>query len=396
MANILVHALAATAGGGATYLRNFLNRLADLGGQHRWMVLVPAEFEAVAPADHVRIVRHKSGRGAVRRIYYDQITLRRVIKDERIDLILATGNFGMLRPSVPQVLLNRNALYFSREHLFELRKRGDFRELLNTLMRRRLALASIQDSVANVVPTRSFALDIQAALPEIPQERFFVVPHGFERSAFMRPGTQFPERLQQLLAPKPLGKRLLMVSHYNYFRNFETVLKAMPLLKRELQGPFELVLTTKLGKGIKESRYDTSLAASIIEREGIGDQVVLLGNVPHQEIFPLYCSADVVLCPAYAESFGHPMVEAMTAGKPIVASDRPVQREMCGDAAVYFDTFDPQSLARQIAAVLNDPQLAHRLSLAGPPRAAQFTWERHFRELLEVIDIGLGRQKAAA
>jgi glycosyltransferase involved in cell wall biosynthesis len=263
-------------------------------------------------------------------------------------------------------------------------------------MRRRLALASIQDSICNVVPTRAFAEDIRASLPEIPEERFFVVPHGFERASFMRSGPEFSSRLASILAPKPAGKRILMVSHYNYFRNFDTVLKAVSILKAANRFPFELVLTTKLGPGIKESRYDTSATASLIDREGIGHLVKMIGTVPHQEIYPLYRSADVVLCPAYAESFGHPMVEAMTVGKPIVASDRAVQREMCGDAAIYFDTFNPASLASCIERVFSEPGLASRLQEAGPARAAQFTWERHFRELQGVIDVGLGRKKLAA
>src|SRR6478672_7579512 len=165
MARILVHALAATAGGGANYLRNFLAKLGELGAAHEWLAMVPSDGEFAPPASNVRVVKHKSGRGAFRRVYYDQVALRKLIKDEAVDLILATGNFGMVRPPVPQVLLNRNALYFSKEHLWELRRRGEFRELLNTLMRRRLALASIADSICNVVPTHAFASEIRNSLP---------------------------------------------------------------------------------------------------------------------------------------------------------------------------------------------------------------------------------------
>jgi alpha-1,3-rhamnosyl/mannosyltransferase len=69
---------------------------------------------------------------------------------------------------------------------------------------------------------------------------------------------------------------------------------------------------------------------------------------------------------------------------------------MCGDAAIYFDTFDPQSLADACRRVLTDADLAARLAANGPPRAARFSWERHFRELLGVIDVGLARKRAAA
>jgi glycosyltransferase involved in cell wall biosynthesis len=389
MARILVHALAATAGGGANYLRNFLGRLGELGASHQWLAMVPSDGEFASPAPNVRLLPHKSGRGAFRRVYYDQIALRRLIKEESVDLILATGNFGMLRPPVPQVLLNRNALYFSREHLWELRRRGEFRELLNTLMRRRLALASIADSVCNVVPTHAFASDIRDSLSNIPEDRFYVVPHGFDHAAF---------RGRSASAEKPAAgvKRILMVSHYNYFRNFETLIRAVAELRRTSPTPVELVLTTKLGKGVKDHRYDTSEAGALVDTLGLGDCVRMLGTVPHSELEALYRSADVAVCPSYAESFGHPMVEAMAMGVPLVASDRKLQREICGEAAVYFSTFDPSDLAKRLQDVLFNAELSSKLSAAGPPKAAVYSWERHFRELLNVLDAALGRRRAAA
>jgi len=389
MARILVHALAATAGGGANYLRNFLARLGELGSSHDWLVMVPADGEFSSQAPNVRILRHKSGRGAFRRIYHDQIALRRLIKDEAVDLILATGNFGMLRPPVPQVLLNRNALYFSKEHLWELRRRGEFRELLNTIMRRRLALASIADSVCNVVPTHAFAGDIKASLPQVPDDRFFVVPHGFDHGAFRR-------ETADAASSAGTAKRILMVSHYNYFRNFETLIRAMAELRRASPMSLELVLTTKLGRGVKDHRYDTSEAAELVESLGLASCTTMLGTVAHNQLQELYSSADVVVCPSYAESFGHPMVEAMAMGRPIVASDRPLQREICGDAAVYFSTFDPQDLATRLQDVLTDHALASRLAAAGPQRAAAYSWERHFHELLGVLDHALVARRAAA
>ena len=102
------------------------------------------------------------------------------------------------------------------------------------------------------------------------------------------------------------------------------------------------------------------------------------------------------MCPSYAESFGHPMVEAMASGRPIVAADRPTHREMCGPAAVYFDTFDPVALAGQLYRTLTDSALAERLARQGEDRAQQFSWERHFSELLTVLEHALPVRAARA
>jgi glycosyltransferase involved in cell wall biosynthesis len=100
----------------------------------------------------------------------------------------------------------------------------------------------------------------------------------------------------------------------------------------------------------------------------------------------LYRSADIFVFPSYTESFGHPLVEAMATGLPIVASDIPINRELCGPAAEYFSTFDPTSCAAAIRRVAENPDLRRRLSAAALCRAAAFTWESHIDHLIEAFD----------
>ncbi|MGL4461624.1 MAG: glycosyltransferase, partial [Planctomycetia bacterium] len=256
MARILVHALAATAGGGVTYLRSLLRHLRTAGSAHEWLVLAPES--APLPDDlgpNVELLYAPPGRGAVRRVWTDQVWLRQTIHRRGIQALLATGNFGMLHPPAPQVLLNRNALYFSGEHMRQLLKRGDVRELMNIVLRHRLALASIRNSAVNVVPTQAFADEIQSWLPELGAHRFRVVPHGFDHEKFVRPDAELDPELASRLNDEPDVKRILLVSHYNYFRNFETVFQGVAELKKRLKTPVELILTTKIGFGLKDHRY---------------------------------------------------------------------------------------------------------------------------------------------
>lgn len=396
MAKILVHALAATAGGGVTYLRNFLSRLNDHGREHQWIVLVPdaPEWADIATGSNVRIMIGAAKTNGLARIYFDQIGLRRFIAEEGIQAVLATGNFGMVMPPVPQILLNRNALYFSREHIRQLRRRGDVRELANILLRRRMALASIRASAMNIVPTAAFRDEICERLPNFPPERFAVIPHGFDNERFVRPDATLDEKIAAKIDRRPGVRRVLMVSHYNYFRNFETLFRGFANLLRHHHEPLELIITTKIGTGIKDHRYDTSSAARLIDELRIGQHVTMLGTTPHSQLYPLYRTADVVVCPSYSESFGHPFVEAMASGRAVVASDRPGHREICGDAALYFPTFDAGSLAECVHAVLADRKLAEFLGANGEWRARDFCWDKHFESLLTVITSSIASRRA--
>lgn len=397
MARILVHALGATAGGGLTYLANLLAQIRRRGSSHDWLILAPQhQNTATDPPPHLRFLGPDGAATGVRRILFDQIELAKLIRSHKVDLVLATGNFGMIRPSVPQVLLSRNALYFSHDHIQELRRRRDLRNILSTVVRRQLAIKSIRASTANVTPTQAFAKEIQDWIGDS-NLSLRAVPFGFDHGALAHPISDvIRERWTCRLSSAPSVRRILMVSHYNYFRNFDTLLSAMVLLKKACHEPIELVLTTRIQYGRRADRYTASATASLIRRLGIRSDIRMLGPVPHAELPAVYAMADVVVCPSYAESFGHPMVEAMACGKPIVASDRAVHREICGEAALYASTFDAEELAYRILQVLEDAPLARALGENGKARSRQFCWERHFAGLLRVMDEALSERMIAA
>jgi hypothetical protein len=98
----------------------------------------------------------------------------------------------------------------------------------------------------------------------------------------------------------------------------------------------------------------------------------------------VYRACDLYVTPAYAETFAHPLVETMASGLPIVASDLPVHREVCGESALYFPRFSPESLAKAMARIAISSDLAAELSTAGKERSADFSWARHVESLLSV------------
>src|SRR5262249_10316413 len=110
----------------------------------------------------------------------------------------------------------------------------------------------------------------------------------------------------------------------------------------------------------------------------------------------LYRSADVFVFPSYTESFGHPLIEAMASGLPVVSADAPVNREICGDAAIYFPSFDVAACAAAIERVGGDPQLRAELRSNALRRAQDFRWETHAGQLTRVILGDIPGAKGAA
>jgi glycosyltransferase involved in cell wall biosynthesis len=78
-----------------------------------------------------------------------------------------------------------------------------------------------------------------------------------------------------------------------------------------------------------------------------------------------------------------PVLEAMTVGVPVVASNRGALPEVVGDAGLLVDPTDVAQLASAVARVVTDRALAERLSSAGIARARQFTWTTAYNKAVE-------------
>lgn len=393
MRRVLINATASTAGGGRTYLFNVLPRLVT--DSPEWLsltVLVPArhlgDYRQIAAGPRLTIEAGPAGEGIVARLRWEETTLRRMLREREIDLLVSAGNFALRASPVPQILFSRNDLYFSRDFVRDLVARGEWAMLGMHLVKSRLARSSIRQATINVTPTEAFAAKIRAARG-LRGCRIEVAQFGIEAGALGGGEVEQPSRVPA----KGDRLRLLCVSHYNYFRNFETLLRAMPELagraRRETGHDVELVLTTTLGEGIVHGGYDTTQAARLIDKLGIGRMIVMLGEVPYRSLRELYESSDLVVCPSYAESFGHPLLEAMALGVPVLAAETPVHREICGDAAAWFPTFDPHQLATEAARLLGDAGIRRQMVVNGLARSQRFPWENHVHRLLSLITAAL-------
>jgi glycosyltransferase involved in cell wall biosynthesis len=392
MANVLLNALASTAGGGITYLKNVLPRLCRSEDKNRFIVLVPAEhLEDYARFDSERmsIDTIQSGGSLLGRSFWEQTSLRGYIRSRKIDVLVSLGNFALFASPIPQILFNRNELYFSAYFENDLKSRGLYSELIKHRLKSRIARISVKQADINITPTIAFRDRIRAG-NGLKAERFEVLRFGFDRDLFTANDEPLPAERSSKLNLSDDCYRLLYVSHYNYFRNFETLIRALPIIKKEIKAKegkaIQLVLTADIRRGAVYGGYDATLAADLIDRFEVNDSIAMLGSLPYDRLHRLYRLCDLFVCPSYAESFAHPLVEAMAMSLPVVTSNLGVHREVCGEAAVYFDVLDENELAERCVEVLTNQPLSERLRLNGSERIKQFSWDRHVRDLLALVE----------
>jgi glycosyltransferase involved in cell wall biosynthesis len=382
---VAINAVSAKVGGAVTYMQNMLPLLRDRLADGRIAVWRPDDARAADWPTGIDYrseagdsVGKRSIGGPLRRLWFDQVRLPRAVEAEGFDALFSSANFGPLRVRRRHVLLVRNALYFdetSMRRMTSAKVRGYFHA------QRMLTLSVMRGADAVLFPTKAM-LDLVAEHTHTGRERWRVAPFG-ARHALFAP-------LVERSAPNlDRPTRLLNVAVYYDQKNFETLLRAVKLLERETPRQFNLEITAGFHR---DAMGKSSLFPNFDRERAIFRDLEALGAArdvdwKHYGSLPaLYHSADIFVFPSYAESFGHPLVEAMAAGLPIVASDIAVNREMCGDAAIYFPVFDAEACAVAIRRVREEPGLALRLSKAGMERVKAFSWESHVDVLAAALE----------
>ena len=379
MIRLFINGLAASAGGGLTYLRNVIPHLARRVDAETTVLLNPAIRGEFGELPNISFVEATESNGAPRRFVREQATLPRLIRRSGAQVLISAGNFALWNSPVPQILLSRNSLYTSGDFFRDVRARGDYAIWADTLVKGWLARRSIRRAEITVAPSEAFAQE----LSQWSGRKVLWVHHGFDQDAFTSDAAPLPSAVQIQLAEGKDALRLLFVSHYNYYRNFETLFRAMPILNSRLKGKkVKLFLTCQLKSGENPGTYRAESAASLAnELRGSGN-IVELGTIAYRSLHHLYRACHIYVTPAYAESFAHPLIESMSSGLPVVASDLPVHREICGDAGIYFPRFSPDALAERVLQIQQSPDLAETLSRNGQRRACDFSWSEHVERLL--------------
>jgi glycosyltransferase-like protein len=222
-----------------------------------------------------------------------------------------------------------------------------------------------------------------------------VVHNGVDAARFAAADPALATALRQRAGAGPAGRPgrplILSVGGIEPRKGSDTLVRALAQLRRAGRNP---VLAVVGGHSFQDYReYRDRVLASLPDLGlRLDDDVVLLGTVPDAELPGWYAAADVLAFPSTKEGWGLAVLEAMSAGLPVVASDLPVFREYLrpGRDALMVPVDDAGALATALASVLEsvrgDQALADRLRTAGSAVAARFTWSASAAEHRKIYE----------
>ena len=205
---------------------------------------------------------------------------------------------------------------------------------------------------------------------------------GTSKIAVLRPGIAdrfFKEVSQEERESVSLRYRLperyvLFAGNLEPKKDLETLLAALERLS-ETEYPGKLVLTGP--QGWKNRALTDKL-------RGMANRVQVTGYVRTEDMPAVYAGADAAVLVSQVEGFGLPVVEAMAAGTPVIASDIPGLKEASGEAALKVKPGDVQGLVDGLKRVLGDNGLRTELITRGRKHAQEFRSIDYARQHLEI------------
>jgi len=195
--------------------------------------------------------------------------------------------------------------------------------------------------------------------------------------------SQFAQPPVSPAIPKPLRPyrdrfRLFVLTRYYPHKNLEALVDMYAAFADELRDAL-CVLTID---GSQHPRAPRLLEQ--IRRLGLNDLILNVGPLPQEELAEYYLACDALLLPTLLESFSGTYLEAMHFGRPILTSDLDFAREVCADAAMYFDPWQPVTIKDAIVRLRDDEALRKDLVARGQARLQQT-----FRSWGEVVSKAL-------
>ena len=205
----------------------------------------------------------------------------------------------------------------------------------------------------------------------IDEKKISVIYHGtsFSKSEFIPSSIKFI---------KPKYKYFLYIGSRKRYKNFYKIIKAFKK-RKEIYENYKLVC---FGGG--------PLLASEKERlikDNFDINKIILYPKNHDEIlYELYKNAVALIYPSLYEGFGMPIIEAMSLGCPVIASNTSSLPEICDNNALSFSPYSEDELLDKMTDIINDKDLKNKIINSGLEHSSNFTWEKCTKETLSVYN----------
>ena len=365
---IVIDAAMVRRGGGFTHLVNVLPKLVEAAPATHFLVLVRGDSVAQslpeAPNLTLEVLPEAN---FAQRIRFQLEEAARLSRRYQADLYYSVAETAPRGLSCPLIVSFRNPNVFT-----SLDQNWGLYQSFRLPALRRAAARTARRAARVIFVSHDSARWIGDSIQLAPDKRA-VIYHGIDpRSWHPSPGPSTSEA-------KDLG--ILSVSSIYRYKNFVRLIEAWRKFAEHRANAPPLTIVGD----VVDRTHARDMEIARLACGPLAEKVRILGAVPYEEIAEYYRRSTIFVFPSYLETFGHPLLEAMSSGVPVVAADIDVFREVAREAAVYCDPFETTSIASSLSKVFDDSTFRESLTQAGKLRVGRFTWDQTASQTLQLL-----------
>ena len=351
-------------GGINIYVKNLVPNLLKAGSEHNFYLYADTkrELEIANIPDHAQ-VRLLPYHNPLSTAYYDLFMRKRMAEDQ-LDVVHFPASYGFGPASCPTVITLHDEINIMPLPRIIRTHRKHPKTIANMTYLHLLTSQAVRRA-NKVIAISEFSKKRILQYSKMADSKIVVIPHACPSDIHRVEDSDTLAEVRQRLDIK----RPFILAEA--FKNPGVIVRAWRLLSKSLQNDTEIIF------------FSRSPDVLPVVHEAIESGFArLIVRPARSDLRALFSMAQVFVFPSWFEGFGIPLVEAMTCGAPIIASNTTAIPEVVGDAALLIDVEDHDTLALYLDTLLTQESQREQLREKGYHRVQRFAWPQIIDKLM--------------
>lgn len=347
-----------------------VKNLQQIDKENEYVIFVKPgkDGDCIQTTDNFKIVELKGGPC----LTWEQIALPMAAKAERCDILHCTSNTAPIFTKIPLIITLHDIIYLESLNLFK--KTGTLYQKSGDIYKR-LIVPRIMKKCKKIITVSNFEKERIHSSFKFKNDKLKVVYNGVSEHFKIIVNQEYLKNIRdKYKLPK---KFIFFLGNTDPKKNTKGVLEAYSKFLKNRPEKIPLVILDFEKKNLIKMLNE-------IGDDDLINHIILPGYVINTHLPVIYNMCEIFLYPSLRETFGIPMLEAMSCGAPVITSNTSSIPEVSGDAALIIDPYNTDEIARSIETLLENQELRKELIGKGFTNAAKFTWRQMAIDVLSI------------
>lgn len=309
---------------------------------------------------------------------WEQIALPKAAKKYDCDILHCTSNTAPFFTSIPLITILHDIIYMESGYLKTLKSSASTYQKFGNVYRK-LVVPRVVKKSKKVITVSHFEKNRIGEFFCIKGDnKLDAIYNGV--SKHFKPITN-AEELQRVKETYNLpDKYFFFLGNTDPKKNTKNTLKAFSNFLKQTGSSHKLVM-------LDYDEIELNKILVDINDTGLINNIVLTGYVINTDLPAIYSQCDVFLYPSLRESFGIPMLEAMSCNVPVITSNTSSMPEVSGEAAHVINPLNPEEITLGLIEILNNEEYRNSLCKKGLERSKEFSWNNMAKDYLKLYEL---------